>query len=99
MDDAAMVMRIKYKTRPGDQFIIRKEVYRLMQEAFQEAGIELNPQRNVTVYLPPEITQAARDAEGRLDPNVIQAGAAAALATQIAEEEKAKAQAAESKKK
>jgi small-conductance mechanosensitive channel len=48
MDDSAMIMRIKYKTEPGQQFIIRKEVYRLMQEAFQEAGIEF-AHRNVTV--------------------------------------------------
>jgi small-conductance mechanosensitive channel len=53
MDDSAMIMRIKYKTAPGQQFIIRKEVYRLMQEAFQEAGIEF-AHRNVTVYMPPE---------------------------------------------
>jgi hypothetical protein len=53
MDDSAMIMRIKYKTEPGQQFIIRKEVYRLMQEAFQEAGIEF-AHRNVTVYMPPE---------------------------------------------
>ena len=99
MGEAAMVMRIKYKTRPGDQFAIRKEVFRLMQEAFQEAGIELNPQRNVTVYMPPEITQAARNAEGNLDPNVIQAGAAAALTAQLEEEEKQKAEAAASKEK
>jgi small-conductance mechanosensitive channel len=39
MDDSAMVMRVKYKTIPGEQFVIRKEVYRLMQEAFREEGI------------------------------------------------------------
>ncbi len=53
MDDSAMVMRVKYKTKPGDQFAIRKEVYRLMQEAFKEEGIEF-AHRNVTVYMPPE---------------------------------------------
>ncbi|MCG6894953.1 MAG: mechanosensitive ion channel, partial [Desulfobacteraceae bacterium] len=47
MDDSAMIMRVKYKTRPGDQFAIRKHVYRLMQEAFREAGIEF-AHRNVT---------------------------------------------------
>jgi len=55
MDDSAMIMRVKYKTAPGEQFVIRKEVYRLMQEAFAEEGIEF-AHRNVTVYMPPETT-------------------------------------------
>ncbi len=58
MDDSAMIMRVKYKTEPGQQFVIRKEVYRLMQEAFAEAGIEF-AHRNVTVYMPPETTEEA----------------------------------------
>ncbi len=56
MDDSAMIMRVKYKTAPGEQFVIRKEVYRLMQEAFAEEGIEF-AHRNVTVYMPPETTE------------------------------------------
>jgi small-conductance mechanosensitive channel len=62
MDDSAMIMRIKYKTAPGQQFIVRKEVYRLMQEAFQEAGIEF-AHRNVTVYMPPETTETEPDGQ------------------------------------
>jgi small-conductance mechanosensitive channel len=96
MDDSAMVMRVKYKTKPGDQFAIRKEVYRLMQEAFKEEGIEF-AHRNVTVYMPPETgsesgtpaagegqqTDAKADGEAQR-----QAAAAAALAAIQAEEEK-----------
>jgi small-conductance mechanosensitive channel len=52
-----MIMRVKYKTAPGQQFVIRKEVYRLMQEAFAEAGIEF-AHRNATVYMPPEFAGA-----------------------------------------
>jgi small-conductance mechanosensitive channel len=59
MDDSAMIMRVKYKTKPGDQFAIRKEVYRLMQEAFKEEGIEF-AHRNVTVYMPPETVLGIR---------------------------------------
>jgi small-conductance mechanosensitive channel len=96
MDDSAMIMRVKYKTKPGDQFAIRKEVYRLMQEAFKEAGIEF-AHRNVTVYMPPETgsgaaTQPAGDAQqetAKSDSNTVrQAAAAAALASIQAEEEK-----------
>jgi small-conductance mechanosensitive channel len=96
MDDSAMVMRVKYKTKPGDQFAIRKEVYHLMQEAFREAGIEF-AHRNVTVYMPPEpgsadTEQAAgegqqKDAKADSEAQR-QAAAAAALAAIQAEEEK-----------
>jgi hypothetical protein len=90
-----MIMRVKYKTKPGDQFAIRREVYHLMQEAFKEAGIEF-AHRNVTVYMPPETgSNAGAQAAGANGPNDAkaagdvprQAAAAAALATIQAEEE------------
>jgi small-conductance mechanosensitive channel len=94
MEDSAMIVRIKYKTPPGEQFIIRKEVYRLMQEAFQEHGIEF-AHRNVTVYIPPEETPKASDgesAEGAVPSEAAakkraEAAAAAAIAAAQAEEE------------
>ena len=94
MDDSAMIMRIKYKTKPGDQFAIRKEVYRLMQEAFKEEGIEF-AHRNVTVYMPPDTGSNAttqpqgedRQGDAKSDSNIRhQASAAAALAAIEAEE-------------
>ncbi len=94
MDDSAMIMRVKYKTKPGDQFAIRKEVYRLMQEAFRKEGIEF-AHRNVTVYMPPERSrnspaagadEETHDAETDSDIER-QAAAAAALAAIQAEEE------------
>jgi small-conductance mechanosensitive channel len=95
MDDSAMIMRVKYKTKPGDQFAIRREVYRLMQEAFKKEGIEF-AHRNVTVYMPPELgskatAQAAGENgqnDGPADSDVQrQAAAAAALAVIQSEEE------------
>jgi small-conductance mechanosensitive channel len=69
-----MVMRVKFKTIPGKQFGIRREVFRMMQESFRENGIEF-AHRNVTVYMPPG------EAAGSPDKNAIEAaGAAAALA-------------------
>ncbi|MEJ2101348.1 MAG: mechanosensitive ion channel family protein [Desulfobacterales bacterium] len=97
MDDSAMVMRVKYKTRPGDQFAIRKEVYRLMQEAFKEAGIEF-AHRNVTVYIPPEVQKAMEHADTETRQKIIQSGAAAALSA-IEEEEQAEAAQEKPKKK
>jgi len=95
MDDSAMIMRVKYKTKPGDQFEIRKEVYRLMQEAFKEEGIEF-AHRNVTVYMPPETggkdtAQPAGEVQqedAKTNSEIQrQAAAAAALAAIQAEEE------------
>jgi len=95
MDDSAMVMRVKYKTKPGDQFAIRKEVYHLMQEAFKEEGIEF-AHRNVTVYMPPETgSEANAQAQGEDQQEDTkanseiqrQAAAAAALAAIQAEQE------------
>jgi small-conductance mechanosensitive channel len=86
MDDSAMIMRVKYKTKPGDQFAIRKEVYHLMQEAFKGAGIEF-AHRNVTVYMPPEVQNALAPADADTRQKIIQSGAAGALATIEAEEQ------------
>jgi small-conductance mechanosensitive channel len=95
MDDSAMIMRVKYKTKPGYQFAIRKEVYHLMQEVFKEEGIDF-AHRNVTVYMPPEtgseaVTQTAGEVQqedAKSDSNgARQAAAAAALAAIQAEEE------------
>ena len=93
MDDSAMILRVKFKTKPGDQFIIRREVYRRIQERFRAEGIEF-AHRNVTVYLPSETTGPPdeNNLEGdagdssRPDNRLIGAGAAAAIAASQAEE-------------
>jgi hypothetical protein len=92
-------MRVKYKTKPGDQFAIRKEVYHLMQESFKEEGIEF-AHRNVTVSMPPETgSEANAQAQGEDQQEDTkanseiqrQAAAAAALAAiQVEEEAQAK---------
>jgi small-conductance mechanosensitive channel len=83
LDDSAMIMRVKYKTKPGDQFIIRKELYRMIQESFRKNGIEF-AHRNVTVYMP------SGDETAAPDKKAVEAGAAAALAGAQAEEAKEK---------
>ena len=83
LDDSAMVMRVKFKTIPGKQFVIRREVFRMMQESFRENGIEF-AHRNVTVYMPPG------EADGTPDKKAIEAGAAAAIGSEQAETEQKK---------
>jgi small-conductance mechanosensitive channel len=85
LDDSAMVMRVKFKTIPGEQFVIKREVFRMMQESFRENGIEF-AHRNVTVFLPPG------EADGAPDKKALEAGAAAAAAAAQAEEEQAAAE-------
>ncbi|MDB4442144.1 mechanosensitive ion channel [bacterium] len=103
LDDSAMVMRVKFKTIPGEQFVVRREVFRMMQESFKENGIEF-AHRNVTVYLPPEDQsqtsgegQAGAAPAGQPDKKIQEAAAAAAAVIQA--EEEAKQAALEAKKK
>jgi len=88
LDDSAMVMRVKFKTIPGEQFVVRREVFRMMQESFRENGIEF-AHRNVTVYLPPEDNNKT---EGNGSPEdkrqkIAEAAAAAGAAAIQAEED------------
>ena len=39
MDDSAFVVRVKFMARPGEKFILRKEIFRGIQEGFKKAGI------------------------------------------------------------
>ena len=75
MDDSAMIVRVKFKTIPGEQFVLRREVYKMIQEEFSANNIEF-AHRNVTVYLPPG------EADGAPDKKAIEAGAAAASAVE-----------------
>jgi small-conductance mechanosensitive channel len=98
LDDSAMIMRVKFKTIPGEQFVVRREVFRMMKEAFAANGIEF-AHRNVTVYLPQDENQAAsgegpgedKDSAAPAatpDKKVLEAAAGAAAAAIQAEEDK-----------
>jgi small-conductance mechanosensitive channel len=50
MEDSAMIVRVKYMTRPGDQFVTRKVIYAAIRELFQNEGIHF-AHREVTVRL------------------------------------------------
>ena len=55
--DVGIVIRGKFSTVPGGQFIIRKEVYNRVQKAFDENGIEF-ARKEVRVQLPENVKQA-----------------------------------------
>ncbi|WP_139312784.1 mechanosensitive ion channel domain-containing protein [Acuticoccus yangtzensis] len=63
MEDSAMILRVKFMTKPGDQFVARRHVYTKIGEMFEREGIEF-AHRYVTVRIdpanaPPEQQQAA----------------------------------------
>jgi len=94
LEDSAMIMRVKFKTIPGEQFGVRREVFKRIQEAFKENGIEF-AHRDVTVYLPPQTDQATsgggqekeKSQPGISEKKAIEAGAAAAIAAGQADED------------
>jgi moderate conductance mechanosensitive channel len=96
-DDSSMIVRVKFKTLPGEQFKVRKEVYRMLQSEFRAAGIEF-ASRNVTVYVPTgsKPTPGAGGGAEAVDPAILQAGAAAGMAL-IQKEEELKLKAAAEK--
>jgi moderate conductance mechanosensitive channel len=48
MDDSAMIMRVKFTTRPGDQFAVRKKVFAHIRDLFEKEKIKF-AHREVTV--------------------------------------------------
>jgi small-conductance mechanosensitive channel len=86
MDDSAMIIRAKFMAKPGEQFVIRRELYQRVQQEFEAAGIQF-ARRQVSVYVPPA-------APGQ--PPDPQAVAVAAAAAQEQEQEAASRQRAAS---
>ena len=78
MEDSAMILRVKFMTHPGGQFVLRKVVYARLREMFAREGIKF-AHREVTV-------RVAGDENGNgapaLPPGV--AGAAARAAEDAA---------------
>lgn len=50
MQDSAMIIRVKFMTKPGDQWLVRKKVYEEIRELFAREGIQF-AHKEVTVRL------------------------------------------------
>ncbi len=75
MEDSAMIVRVKYMTRPGDQFITRKAIYAAIRELFEKEGIKF-AHREVTVRIaedekPRRLTAAQKKAIAGAVRNVV----------------------------
>ncbi len=82
MDDSAMIVRIKFMTRPGEQWVLRKRIYAEIRELFEKEGIKF-AHREVTVRVP-----GLEDHKGDLSEDQIKAiGAGAKRAIDQADEE------------
>ncbi len=78
---SVMVIRVKFKAQPGTHFVIRREAYRRITEALAAQGIHY-AHRKVIVEIPEQEKQNLPENRQKL----LEAGAAAALAQQEAEE-------------
>jgi len=101
LDDSALIMRVKFKSKPGHQFMIQRQVYRRLKELFDKAGLEFAT-RHVMVRLPDEPLQEEPDKKAEApipaapsSKTVLPGAAAAAIASVIAEEEAKKKKALE----
>lgn len=65
MQDSAMIIRVKFMTKPGDQWVIRKRVYAEIRALFEREGVKF-AHREVTVRLADgkveDLTQAEKKA-------------------------------------
>lgn len=55
MQDSAMIIRVKFMTKPGDQWLVRKKVFQDIRDLFEREGIKF-AHREVTVRLADEET-------------------------------------------
>lgn len=73
MEDSAMIIRIKFMTRPGDQWTTRKLVYQEIRALFEKEGIKF-AHKEVTVRIP-EIENRKSDELTEQDKKAIGAAA------------------------
>ncbi|KAB7616003.1 mechanosensitive ion channel family protein [Amylibacter sp. SFDW26] len=84
MQDSAMIIRVKFMTKPGDQWTIRKRVFQEIRDLFEREGIKF-AHREVTVRLADDTkTQNLTDAQKKaiagaaqsaLDEDALEGGA------------------------
>ena len=83
MEDSAMIIRVKFMTKPGEQFVTRKVVYESIQDLFAREGIHF-AHKEVTVRLADsqvdELTEKEKQAVSAAARSVIDAEEEAALA-------------------
>jgi len=85
MEDSAMIIRVKFMTKPGEQFVTRKVVYEAIQDLFAREGIH---------FAHKEVTVRLADDQKVEDLNEQEKKAVTAAARSVLDQEEAEAQAA-----
>ena len=68
MDDSALIIRCKFTSVPGQQFLIRREAFTRIQRIFEEKGIQFAPRRVLVEAATPE--EAIKGAAAVIDQEV-----------------------------
>ena len=84
VEESALIVRMKFTAKPGEQWVIRREAYRKVRDALAAADIHF-AHREVRVRLPDQDQPAKPDGENTPDPLLAQAAAAAAGSVLAAE--------------
>jgi len=88
MDDSAMIIRVKFMCKPGDQFILRRHVFTAIRELFEQEGIKF-AHREVTVRIADqdrELSEAEKTAAAAAARSAIESSEAAAPGSSAAEQ-------------
>ena len=85
MDESGMIFRAKFTAKPGEQFVIRREAYRRIQDVLRANGIEFATSQ-VTVHVPELAENEELTADQKRE--VADAAGAAALKSRKAAEGK-----------
>lgn len=83
MQDSAMIIRVKFMTKPGDQWLVRKRVFEDIRSLFEREGIKF-AHREVTVRL----ADGKVDALSAAEKQAVAAAAQASIEQEPIEEDK-----------
>lgn len=83
--NSVMIIRVKFTSKPGKQFVIKREAFRRITEALAAKGIHY-AHRKVIVDFPDDAHKGDIDDETR--KKVVEAGAAAIIAADAADQQK-----------
>ncbi|MEM7240378.1 MAG: mechanosensitive ion channel family protein, partial [Pseudomonadota bacterium] len=72
-DDSALVFRVKFKCKPRAQFVLRREIYHRLRQAFEENGFKL-ARRKVEV-VSSDKDKLEDSAQGGLPDDIVMSGA------------------------
>ncbi len=89
VEESALIIRMKFTSKPGEQWVIRREAYRRVRDALSEANIHF-AHREVRVLLPENKETSADRTENGTHPLLAGAGGAATalLASELAKQDK-----------